>query len=87
MPSTASPLDHETACPTAPSVDLFFDRVVRSVRRKEARVRREDRLTGVPHRFSYCLRGTSRLTGLPVPMLRKGWHGKAGKNRSACRPP
>ena len=67
----ASPLDHETACPTAPLVDAFFARVVRSVRRKLARVRPEDRLTGIPHRFSYYLRETSRLTGLSVPLLRK----------------
>jgi hypothetical protein len=66
----ASPLDHETACPAIPSVDAFFARVVHGVHWKLARVRREERLTGVPHRFSCCLRETSRLTGLPVPMLR-----------------
>jgi hypothetical protein len=28
-------------------------------------------LPGVPHKFCYCLRETSMLTGLPVPMLRR----------------
>jgi len=52
-------------------VDAFFARVIRNVRRTEARVRREERLTDIPHRFSYCLREVSRLTGLSVPLLRK----------------
>jgi len=39
--------------------------------RPRARVRREERLTGIPHKFSYCLRETAWLTGLPVPVLRK----------------
>ena len=68
MPGTSTP----TALPNqALPVDLFMDRVMQAVRRHEARVRREERLTGIPHRFSYCLRETSHLTSLPVPMLRK----------------
>ncbi len=66
----ASPLDHQTTRPTAPTVDEFFGRVVHGVHPTEARARREERLTGAPHRFSYCLRETSLLTGLPVPRLR-----------------
>jgi len=50
---------------------VFMAEVIRNVRRTEPRVRREERLTGIPQRFSYCLRETSYLTGLPVPLLRK----------------
>jgi len=52
-------------------VDPFLARVIRNVRRTEARVRREERLTGIPHRFSYCLRETSFLTGKTATLLRK----------------
>jgi len=33
-------------------VDAFFARVIRNVRRTEARVRREEHLAGIPHRFA-----------------------------------
>jgi hypothetical protein len=58
---------------SAPAIpaDPFFAQVIRNVRRTEIQVRREERLTGIPHRFSYCLRETSHLTGLPVPRLRR----------------
>ncbi|MGO9109781.1 MAG: hypothetical protein ACLP9L_11155 [Thermoguttaceae bacterium] len=69
MPDTLP--DHPAELPAPLPVDAFLARVIRNVRRTEARVRREERLTGIPHRFSYCLRETSWLTGLPVPMLRK----------------
>ncbi len=44
--------------------DPFSAAVVQGVRRAEARVRRKECLTGIPHRFSYCLRQTAELTGL-----------------------
>jgi len=68
MPCISTPT---ALCNLAPIADPFFAAVVRGVRRHEARVRLETHLTGIPHRFSYCLREASRLTGLPVLLLRR----------------
>jgi hypothetical protein len=64
--STAAALPNQ-----APLAHTFLAAIIRGVRRREARARREQQLIGIPHRFSHCLRETSRLTGLPVPMLRR----------------
>jgi hypothetical protein len=66
--------NHDTQTSTPPSttvVDGFCDWVTRRLRRKEARNRLEECLSGVPRRFSYCLRETSDLTGLPILLLRR----------------
>jgi len=49
----------------------FFARVTRGLREHEARVRDEVDRTGVPYRFSYCLREVSYLTRLSVRLLRR----------------
>lgn len=71
MPDIIPNPDTVTVVQARIPVDLFFARVIADVRRTEARVRREERLTGIPHRFSYCLRETAHFTGLPVSLLRR----------------
>jgi hypothetical protein len=43
----------------------------------------ETQFTGIPYKFSYCLRETAWLTGLPVPLLRKLIHdGEIAANKT-----
>jgi hypothetical protein len=53
MPCISAPT---ALCNSALTADPFFAAAVRSVRRTEVRVRREERLTGIPHRFSHSKR-------------------------------
>ena len=59
------------AHPAELPVNALFAQVIRNLRRHEARVRREERLTGIPHRFSLLPAQTAWLTGKPVTLLRK----------------
>ena len=59
-------LDSHTA--TLP-VDPFFDQVIQSVHRHEARALLAEQLTGQP--FCYDLSSTASFSGLPVPLLRR----------------
>ncbi len=53
MPCISTPT---ALCNSALTADPFFAAAVRIVRRTEVRVRRDERLTGIPHRFSYSKR-------------------------------
>jgi hypothetical protein len=72
MESNMNNHDTQTRTPLSTAVvDSFRDWATRRLRRKEARNRLEEHLTGVPRRFSYCLWEASYLTGLPILLLRR----------------
>jgi len=63
MPDTIPNPESIPAAPAVSSDDPFFDQVIQSVRRTEARARRAE-----PYRYS--LSNTAGFTGLPVRLLR-----------------
>lgn len=69
MPDSISDPQPAPTPPPRLSVDLFFDRVIQSVHRHEARAQRAERLTGLPYRYN--LSSTASFTGLPLWRLRR----------------
>ena len=69
MSATIPTAQPTPADPARLPADLFFDQVIQSVHRHEARARLAEQLTGQP--FRYDLSSTASFTGLPVPLLRR----------------
>ncbi len=69
MPETILDLQPTATTPPCLAVDLFFDQVIRSVHRQEARAHHAEQVTGEP--FCYALDATASFSGLPIRLLQR----------------